>query len=123
VKDAKIQDMVGLIMAHVSGGPGDEEMVFTSEDGRVFKFYHSQNCCESVSIEDVCGDLSDLVGYPLSRAEEVQSDPPPFEEDRYVDSFTWTFYKFETVRGSVTVRWLGESNGYYSESVDFCEVA
>jgi len=94
----------------------DDALEFLRADGSGFRFYHSQDCCESVNIEDICGELSDLQGSPLVEAEEVSSkggEPPP----PYPDSWTWTFYKFGTSKGSVTVRWLGESNGYYSESV------
>lgn len=73
-----------------------------------------------MSIEDVCGDLNDLIGVPITMAEEVESrENPPGITKEYQDSFTWTFYKLATVKGYVTIRWYGESNGYYSESVSF----
>jgi hypothetical protein len=54
----------------------------------------------------------------LVQAEEVSSEgaEPPGES---WESYTWTFYKFSTVKGSVTIRWLGESNGYYGEGVSY----
>ena len=112
---AKIADMVGKVFTSVTE-TGDT-MVFENETER-YVFFHSQDCCESVGINDVVGDLSDLEGEPLLMADEVDGESPVGFEDEYHESVTWTFYKFATRKGYVDVRWLGESNGYYSESVD-----
>ena len=102
---------------------GYDELLFTMDNGDRYIMYHSQDCCEYVRIEDIDGDLNDLVGSPILQAEEVTGETQDsWEEDERQDSYTWTFYKFATIKGSVTLRWLGESNGYYSERVDFGKV-
>jgi len=101
----------------------DEKIIFTLLDGRKYELYHENDCCETVTIEDVTGDLNDLVGVPLLQAEESTNTNDPKLVGEYQDvSFTWTFYKLATHKGYVTIRWYGSSNGYYSESVDFREV-
>ncbi len=116
----QFDSMIGLTFDEVK--ICGDDLVFRQKLGKTFKFTHFQDCCESVVIEDVCGDLDDLVGHPMLMAEEVDgTNPTPTLEVRY-ESFTWTLYKFATIKGYVTVRWLGESNGCYSESVDFLEV-
>ena len=112
--EAKIEDMVGKVFTSIRNE--DTELVFENATER-FVFFHSQDCCEHVSIEDVCGDLEDLVGEPLLLAEEVSGETPVDFNEADHESVTWTFYKFATRKGYVDVRWLGESNGYYSESV------
>jgi hypothetical protein len=114
--EARIEDMVGKVFTRVSGGVGSGELVFENATER-FVFFHYQDCCESVDINDIVGDLEDLVGEPLLIAEEVEGSVPADFEDEYTESYTFTFYKFATRKGYVDVRWLGESNGYYSESV------
>lgn len=100
----------------------NEEIHFVTTGGERFVQYHSQDCCERVDVQEIIGDLGDLVGAPILQAEEVSfSDETPegVTPPEYPESYTWTFYKLATIKGYVTIRWLGESNGYYSEGVDF----
>ena len=110
--------MLGKTFVQVSGAVGKDEMLFETAEGERFMFAHSQDCCERVDINDIVGDLQDLVGEPLLLAEEVQGVTPVDFNEMDHESVTWTFYKFATRKGYVDVRWLGESNGYYSEGVD-----
>ena len=112
-----INDMVGKTFKTIVQSSSDE-LIFITDDGWAFKFFHSQSCCENVYIEDVCGDLEDLVNSPMLQADEESNSGEGERPYEYCDSWTWTFYKFATIKGSVTLRWLGTSNGYYSESVD-----
>lgn len=93
---------------------GDDELIFEFTDGSAFKLYHYQDYCESVYIESIVGDLNDLVGHPLTMCEEVSSaGVGPKEAEYSSESFTWTFYKFATIKGYVDVRWYGTNNGYF----------
>lgn len=115
----KFEDLIGKTLQSVEN-TGDE-IIFTLDTGEKCKLYHSQNCCESVYVEDVVGKFSDLVNSPILMAEEVSQteNPEGVKIPEYQDSFTWTFYKLATIKGCVTIRFYGSSNGYYSESVDF----
>jgi hypothetical protein len=113
--------MLGKVITEIEGGIGSDVLRFTCSDGSKYQLYHSQECCEQVNIDDIVGDLKDLIGQPLLMSEEVSSVDLPNKEDGD-SSYTWTFYKFATSKGYVTVKWFGSSNGYYSESVYFCEL-
>jgi hypothetical protein len=100
----------------------NDELEFYTDKGEKYVMFHSQECCESVAIEDIIGDLNDLIGEPLLIAEKVSNHEFTAEEDKltYGDELEgWTFYKFATIKGYVDIRWFGSSNGYYSVSVDF----
>jgi hypothetical protein len=110
--------LIGKTLTEIKGVE-DDEIYFRTSDGEEYRMYHYQDCCESVTVEDIIGDLNDIIGSPITMAEEVTEEGEDYE---WGDSSTWTFYKFATNKGYVTIRWFGSSNGYYSESVDFEKV-
>lgn len=91
-----------------------DSIKFITENDEYYSMHHDQDCCESVIIEDIVGDLQDLVGTPILEAREDSN----FESEGDGKQ-EWTFYNFRTIKGSVTIRWFGSSNGYYSTAVNF----
>lgn len=117
----RFTELLGKTLTKVTGSVGDETMTFECSDGSSYRMHYYQDCCAGCSVEDICGDLADLIGSPIVRAEEPSS-LDGFAADKaseYDESFTWTFYILGTAKGTVTIRWYGSSNGYYSESPTF----
>lgn len=100
-----------------------DEIIFKVSDTESYRMYHSQDCCEIVQIDDINGDLDDLIGSQILMSDERVSNDAQGGQKTYVDdSFTWTFYKLATKKGYVDIRWFGQSNGYYSQSVSVVKV-
>lgn len=123
--DIKFSDLVGKIIEQININGRNDEIEIICKTGERYKMYHSQDCCESVVIDDICGNIADILNSPVLTAEERTSDTAPDSHtpEYEPESQTWTFYELATNRGSVTIRWFGSSNGYYSESVDFVRAA
>jgi len=112
-----IKELLGQAILDITGAEKNSvEIIFTTLSGNYVRMHHQQDCCESVYLEDIVGDINDLLYSEVLVAEECTQEPP--EDAGYCESATWTFYKLGTNKGTVTLRWCGESNGYYSESVD-----
>lgn len=139
--DCRASIMLGITLSSIEAN--NFEVQFHRDDGSIYRMWHEHDCCERVELIDVCGEWDDLIGTPLLLAEEASNaniEAPAMlamlgedelksvfvdmlkNGDRYMvddinESQTWTFYRFGTIKGSVTLRWHGVSNGYYSESV------
>lgn len=121
---ANFSELKGKTLKEIRGlKTGNDNVRFITEEGEVYHMFHDQECCEDVRIEDVCGDVDDLIGSEILMAEEASNYcGGEGRLSEYDDSYTWTFYKLATIKGYVTIRWYGTSNGYYSEDVDFEKV-
>ena len=121
----EISDVIGKTFGRIDISHDQDEILFQGINGDIYLMYHSQDCCESVTIEEIIGDMEDLIDSPILKAEKVTNRDMPAKKDEYgysEDSWTWTFYHIATIKGTVTLRWYGESNGYYSEEVDIDKV-
>jgi hypothetical protein len=100
---------------------GDYDKIVIHASGRKFVMYHESDCCESVTVESITGNVEKAIGETIIDAtENSNKDEPKIEGTD--DSWTWTYYTIRTQSETIVIRWYGSSNGYYSESVDFCEM-
>jgi len=122
-EELDVKVLIGQVLERVENNNG-ESILFTAVGGVRYALYHDQDCCETVTVQDVDGNLNNLIGTPILRADVETSDQDPVGHKREYppESMTWTYFRFETAKGKVVIRWLGESNGYYSESVQFVKL-
>ena len=109
-----IQDMVGK---KITGIYYDEDYFQIRTDDCVYAFYHEYDCCESVYLTQVDGISDKIIGSRIVIAEVVTD-----QKSVAGGSVTWSFYKIGTNKGMIDFRWQGESNGYYSETVDLIKI-
>lgn len=65
------KDLLGRVLINIEN-QGDELHLWTAD--KHYCYYHDQDCCEDVSIEEIHGDLKDLIGEPLLIADETTHD-------------------------------------------------
>lgn len=126
--DANFSELLGQTIIKIEN-IDNKMLIFYINDDRQYLLSHDNECCESVSIEDITGNLDDLIDSPILLAiEEVITPnegicPELNGEHGGVDQEEerWTFYKLATIKGYVDIRWYGCSNGYYSVGVNLKE--
>lgn len=115
------EHLSGKVITEIRGLSKDSDIVTIHfADGSHLSMYHSQDCCESVTLEDFDNDAETLIGSTMLKVEECISNSTDEEYDPLNDydySYTWTFYTIFTSKGIMKLRWYGTSNGWYSEDV------
>lgn len=106
-----INNFIGCVFTEIDK-LDNEILIFKTKD-KTFYMLHKQDCCENVHIDDIVGDLDIIMNSPILKASEDSN-----EGQIEYGSLTWTFYNISTIKGTVTITWRGESNGYYSEKAD-----
>ena len=109
---ASMDVLVGLVAEKIITDA--EGIIIQFKSGEKLDMRHDQDWGEDVYLEEIIGDLQDLVGSAIVSAYKSSSSTT----SEYGDVEQWTFYRFVTEKGPVTLRWIGTSNGYYSTEVE-----
>lgn len=118
-KDLLLRNIIGAKITDVSQGDEyDFLLTISTNKGLTLKFYHEQDCCESVWLEDGFDDLKSMIGKEILDIEYIfnQTDEPLEDVD---DSYTWHYTNIKTIDKDCQLRFFGTSNGFYSEDIDF----
>jgi len=120
---AKFKKLLGKTIVDIEKCPEGSFLRFKMSDKKVYEMSALDEYA-GVTIEDICGDLNDLLNSPILLAEEVYSKDNPqhnIEVENSKDVNHWTYYKLATIKGYVDIRWFGD-NYYYSNVASFYKI-
>lgn len=113
--DINIEDLIGKTFVKV-----DDDGTFYT-DTHKYEMYHSQFCCESVYLDSVDGNISDITHEVIINAFETGEGGD--DDSHSYECVDYTNFHIVTAKGEVVFRWIGSSNGHYSTNVDISEIA
>lgn len=104
-----IKEVVGKTFDRIEVNDFSDKLELFHDHEKV-SFFHSSICCESVYIENIIGDLNDLINSPILELE--------VSEKKGESGAIWTFHKFITQKGTVVIEWYGGKN-YYPTTISY----
>lgn len=104
------QSFLGATITQVKGMKANGNWVLLTTDRGTIKMGHERECCEWVTLIDVCGDPADLIGGTIAVFECRIGDAkgksiPTKSRPRAPTPRQYTFYEIRTTKGDVTLRW------------------
>jgi hypothetical protein len=116
---ANFFELKGKTITSIDGSNSDDsDTIITTSDGSSYTLTHIQDCCEHVRVYGSVGNIDDVLNEEVIAAEDTNPmDNPNAPDYKYYESATWSQFRIVTNKGSFEIWWLGESNGYYSETV------
>lgn len=122
MRDANFFELKGQIITDISNLRFESQEVEIFTGSNRYWLYHLQDCCEYVRVVKVIGNVNELIGEVTFAEEDAGANEPDWYDEHYNDSHTWTKYVLKTESASLEFWFLGESNGYYSESVSIKKI-
>jgi hypothetical protein len=116
---ANFFELKGKTITSIDGSNSDDsDTIITTSDGSSYTLTHIQDCCEHVRVYGSVGNIDDVLNEEVIAAEDTNPmDNPNAPDYKYYESATWSQFRIVTNKGTFEIWWLGESNGYYSETV------
>ncbi len=121
---ANFFELKGKTITSIDGIKTDDTLTtITTSDGISFTLEHEQDCCEDVRVYGTVGNIDDILNAEVTVAEDTTTmDNPNAPDYKAYESATWSQFRIGTDKGTFEIWWLGESNGYYSESVSVRQI-
>lgn len=128
IKSVPFSILEGMTIKRIIGAKNNALRVqIKTDSGRIFTMSHLQDCCEWVRVFKVEGDVSQVIGRKVTRAEDIILDKDEKAFKRITKSnadysATITIFDLDFSGTHFRIIWLGESNGCYGEGVAFEEI-